>query len=474
MTEEIASRDHAERVATFRHGVIGALAMRAIPPGDLAGELRGLSQMRFRVLDSEVTRTFAVSTLERWLYAYRAGGVEALRPRGRSDRGRGRDIPEALKELLCAIRQEHPSASVPLIIKTLEEDGRAQKSTLKASTVRKLFAERGLVRMAERDDHSPKTRLRWQAAAPDALWHGDVCHGPTLTLGGVRTPIRVHGMLDDCSRYVVALEAHTRETEEDMLGLLVRAIRIHGKPDALYLDNGSTYRGELLKVMCGRLGISLLHAGPYDPQARGKMERFWRTLRETCLDHLGAVTSLEDVNARLRAFLERFYRDKPHAGLMGKTPAEVYAPATRTPTRVTEDKLHDALMVRTRRRVRRDMTLSIEGRQYEVLQGYLSGRIVTIAYSLLDDPIAPFVEEEGRLHPLHLVDPIINGAIKRPPRRPEAETPKTPVVFDPSIVCRSSTVDRDAILADTPAGGGSDLTDNDLDDHDMEAYDDLF
>lgn len=469
MTEEFGPKDHAERVATFRHGVIGALAMRAIPPGELAGELRQLSQMRFRVLDSERTRSFAVSTLERWLYAYRAGGVEALRPKGRSDRGRGRDIPEALKQLLCAIRQEHPSASVPLIIKTLEQDGRAQKSALKPSTVRKLFAERGLVRMAERDDHSPKTRLRWQAAAPDALWHGDVCHGPTLTLGGVRTPIRVHGMLDDCSRYVVALEAHTRETEEDMLGLLVRAIRIHGKPDALYLDNGSTYRGELLKVMCGRLGISLLHAGPYDPQARGKMERFWRTLRESCLDHLGPVASLEDVNARLHAFLERFYRDKPHAGLMGKTPAEVYAPATRTPTRVAEDKLHEALMVRTRRRVRRDMTLSIEGRQYEVLQGYLSGRIVTIAYSLLDDPIAPFVEEEGRLHPLHLVDPIMNGATKRPPRRPGTHPPAPQVAFDPSLICAAQAVAMGAVHEQSPELGDSDIVDDG-----MEGYDDLF
>jgi putative transposase len=69
-----------------------------------------------------------------------------------------------------------------------------------------------------------------------ALWHGDVCHGPSLTLEGRTLPLRLHALLDDASRYVVALEAHHSEREMDMLGLLVRALRRHGKPDALYLD----------------------------------------------------------------------------------------------------------------------------------------------------------------------------------------------------------------------------------------------
>ncbi len=81
-------------------------------------------------------------------------------------------------------------------------------------------------------------------------------------------------MLDDCSRFVVALEAHSHEREEDMLRVFVRALRIHGKPDVLFLDNGSTYRGEVLQTACSRLGINLVHAKPYDPESRGKMERF--------------------------------------------------------------------------------------------------------------------------------------------------------------------------------------------------------
>lgn len=67
----------------------------------------------------------------------------------------------------------------------------------------------------------------------------------------------------------------------------MRAVRKHRPADALYLDNGSTYRGQALSLACARMGTALIHAKPYDAPARGKMERFWRTLRGGYLDHTG-------------------------------------------------------------------------------------------------------------------------------------------------------------------------------------------
>jgi hypothetical protein len=88
--------------------------------------------------------------------------------------------------------------SVTLILRTLRADGRAG-AEVTACTVRRMLAERGLTRTAAVDAEGAKTRLRWQAERPGALWHGDVCHGPTLTLDGARTPVRVHALLDDAS-----------------------------------------------------------------------------------------------------------------------------------------------------------------------------------------------------------------------------------------------------------------------------------
>jgi putative transposase len=443
--DKLVPKDRAERTALFRSEIVGALTRRDFNRGALRKALVELSQERFRPPDSDRTRTYSVTTLERWMYRYKRGGLAALKPSARSDQGRGRRLSAEQKQLLLDIRREHPSASVPLIIRTLELDGRLEKNVLSRQTLRRLYRENGLDRIAARDGKGPKTRLRWQAEKPDALWHGDVCHGPALYIDGVARPLRIHALMDDASRYVVALEAHHAERELDMLGLLVRGIRRHGRPDALFLDNGPTYSGEVLRVACARLGVTLLHAKPYDPEARGKMERFWRTLREGCLDHLGQVSSLHDVNVRLWAFLDQHYHRTPHAGLMGCAPATVYA-TRETPADATDEKaIFDALTVHIRRRVRRDTTVSVQGRDWELSLGFLAGQVVTIGYSAADPDSPPWLEHGGKRHPLHPVDALKNARTKRPPRRPQAEVApekKRNVAFDPPAALLDRAVGR--------------------------------
>ena len=337
----------------------------------------------------------------------------------------------AQRDLLLDIRREFPSASVPLILRTLMLDGRIDKAALSPATLRRLYVEAGLDRIAVRDGDGPKARLRWQADKPNAIWHGDVCHGPALLIGDKRMPLRIHGLLDDASRYVIALEAHHQEREMDMMAVFLRALRRHGAPDCLYLDNGSTYRGDILRTACARMDISLLHAKPYDPQARGKMERFWRTLRENCLDFMGQVSSLHDVNVRLLAFLDQHYHVAPHASLMGKSPSIAYCDAQRPVDDLDEKKIKDALTVTVRRRVRRDTTVSLNGDDFEVELGFLAGRVVSIGYSLAEPMSPPWLEHEGRRIPLRLVDAKRNAQLKRPPRNQSPQSPVRHVHFDP-------------------------------------------
>lgn len=418
--EKLGPVDHGEAVAIFRSEIIGALTRRDLSRGELRAELEEISRRRFRPPESKTTRSFSVATLERWFYAYKKGGLVALHPKGRSDRGRGRDLTPEQKKLLIDIRREHPSASSSLILRTLITDGRLEKGKLTASTIRRFYAEQGLSRIPLRDSAGSTTRLRWQAERPGLLWHGDVCHGPSITVDGVRRPLRIHALLDDASRFVVALEARHTERELDMLHVFVDALRRHGPPAALYLDNGATYRGDILRVACARLGITLVHARPYDPEARGKMERWWRTLREGCLDLIGGVASLHDVNVRLWAFLDQHYHVAPHAGLIGRSPRAVWQQGVQPADgSFDEDRLRDALTVRVKRRVRRDTTLSIEGHDFELDQGHLAGSVVVVAYCPIDNPIAPFVEHRGRRFDLYPVDAVKNRHRARPPRRPQ-------------------------------------------------------
>lgn len=444
--EPLKPIDHAEAVALHRSQVIGSLVCRDLPRGELAQALAELATVRFRSPRGHSSRTYSLATLERWYYAFKAGGLAALHPHARSDRGRARDLNDEQRELLLAIREEHPSASAALILRTLVADGRLEAGAVSVSTLRRLFQEKGLDRASLRHGGKhDKIRLRWQASRPGALWHGDVCHGASLmpkgeAKGGLTT-VRVHALMDDASRYVVALEAMHQEREVDMLAILVRAVRRFGPPDAFYLDNGSTYRGETLALATARMGSALVHAKPYDAQARGKMERFWRTLREGCLDFIGSVTSLHEINVRLYAWLDEHYHKTPHASLMGQSPGAAFAKAPPAPDAFDEERLRKALTVHVRRRVRRDSTLAMDGEDWETDLGFLAGRLVTVSRCLVDPDEPPWLLHENKPFPLHRVDPIANAT--RPRAVDNRDTPHPArVAFDPNRALLNKALGR--------------------------------
>ena len=441
MTDPLKPQDHAERVAHFRAQLLGPLLVGELDRGALRAGLAELSQKLVRPPDSPLSRRYSKPTLERWYYRYRQGGVEALRPAPRRDRGAARALTKAQRKLLLDIRREYPRASAELILRTLASDGRLPANAPSAPTVRRLFAEHGLDRLTlRRTGKTGRVRRRWQAEAPGVLWHADVCHGPTLTSGDTKLPVRIHAILDDASRHIMAIEVCDNEREIEMLRLMVRALRRGPRPDALYLDNGSTYSGGTLATACPRLGMRLLHAKPYDPQARGKMERFWRTLRQGCLDYVGELSSLHDVRARVHAFVEQHYHCAPHASLMGLSPGQVWATHTRHELCLDENTLEKALTVRARRRIRGDGTLSIGGLEWEAAQSFIAGTTVTIARALLETQSAPWVEYKDRRYTLRPVDAVHNGRARRSKSHRTACGVDVP--FDPASVLLALAVGR--------------------------------
>ncbi|MBW2736182.1 MAG: DDE-type integrase/transposase/recombinase [Deltaproteobacteria bacterium] len=442
--ENLEPKDHAEAMALFRSQVLGPLLTRSPKRGELACALQELCCVRFRPPGSNTTRTFGVSTLERWYYAYRRGGLAALKPDRRSDSGRAKVLAAAQRELLLDIRREHRSASVPLILRTLVTDGRLKNGEVSAATVRRLYAEHGLKRIPARQAiyADVRQRLRWEAERPGALWQGDVCHGPALTVNGKKTPLRIHALIDDASRFIVGIEAMSSERESDMLKLLVKALRVHGLPDVLYLDNGPTYTGDTLRIACARLGITLLHPRPRDPQAKGKIERFFRTLREGCLDHLGEMSSLHDVQVRLLAFISKHYHVAPHASLMGKSPLSVWTDHPQPKDHLCEERLAEALTVRGNRRLRSDSTVSVGGLDWQVDGGFLNREIIVVARSLVDPQSPPWIEHEEKTLPLRLVDPKGNAHRGRPKRHARPKVGIDAVSFDPNTVLLDAALGR--------------------------------
>jgi hypothetical protein len=157
------------------------------------------------------------------------------------------------------------------------------------------------------------------------------------------------------------------------------------------------------------------------------MERFWRTLREGLLDFMPRNLSLQEVQQRLDTWLARHYHTQPHASLMGDSPGIAWE--ARQTRLTTEEELSAALTVRARRRVTRDGVVTVEGRRYEVRQGFLAGRLVDVT-SCLVDGLTPTVQVEydGRTYALSPLDEKANAHARRA-LRPATATPTVP--FDP-------------------------------------------
>lgn len=417
----------AEAVALFRMQVLGGLTRRTLARGELRQALRKISAETYIVPGIDRRQRFSVTTLERWYYALRRFGLPGLKPRVRTDRGRARALNEAQKKLVVDIRCQHPSASATLILKTLQQEGRIDDDAISAATLRRYFAQECVQKtMSTRNERAP--RLRWQAESPGTLFHADVCHGPKIRIDGRMMPTRIHALLDDASRYIVAVRVSHTEKEADMLALLVQAWRAWGISDLLYLDNGATYRGQVMATACGRIGTTLLHAKPYDPRARGKMERFWRTLRAGCLDYLNEDCDLETVHARVQHFVAHNYHDNPRASLMGKSSAAFWA--QRKLRSVTEQQIADALTVHHQRKINGDGTVSIGGVLWETMQHFLANKKVNVGRTLLQFNTPPWVEYDKKKYTLRRADPIANGKPRACP------APKRPtgidVLFDPT------------------------------------------
>jgi hypothetical protein len=144
------------------------------------------------------------------------------------------------------------------------------------------------------------------------------------------------------------------------------------------------------------------------------------------MDHLGPMTSLHDVQARLLAFLDEHYHKTPHGGLFGKTPAQAWTGAVTRP--VDEHQLATALTTYTRRRVRTDGTLDGDGTAWQLDEGFLAGAIVTVAVDKTGSA-APVVEHDGRRYVLRPVDAVAAGKTRR--NRPLPAPSTATVAFDP-------------------------------------------
>jgi len=379
--------EYRQALALFRYGLIAEFLQQ--PPGDrgLYARLREKAKGEYNIPGSRRTRV-AAETMRHWLAAYRRGGFDALIPKGRSDRGRPRALPQSVADALTALKDEQPHLSIPQLIRAVVGSGSAPADLhIPASTVHRLLSRAGLMHKRGVEQAS-SDRRRFAFAHAGQLWMSDVMHALSVGVEGQgRRKSYLIAFIDDATRLIPYCAFALAENTPAFLAVFKQALLRRGIPQRLYVDNGANYRSQHLALVCAKLGIALIHARPYQPAGKGKIERWFRTVRAQFLSRLVSAdtASLETLNRTLWAWVEGEYHHSPHRGLEDQTPLDRWAMSANE-VRLPDPQIDlDALFLfEAKRRVQRDRTVSLNGTLFEV-DAALIGETVTLRY----DPGAP-------------------------------------------------------------------------------------
>ncbi len=307
--EEKDRKTLAEQQALFRYGVIADLVR--LPPGTkgIYRRIEEKAEVEYTIPGSARTQV-AAETIRDWIQAYRKGGFDALLPRVRKDAGAARRLPSETSDALVQLKEDRPDLSVQQVIKVARAERLVPADlVLPYSTVHRLLAVRGLTGRARKGDGegNGKDHRRFSFQKAGDLWMSDVMHGPAVsTGGGRRRKTYLIAFLDDATRVIPFASFAFSENTTTFLPVLKQALMRRGIPKRLFVDNGANYRSHQLALVCAKLGISLIHARAYHPEAKGKQERWFRTVRMQLLPMLapGDLTSLDALNRRLWAYVE--------------------------------------------------------------------------------------------------------------------------------------------------------------------------
>jgi len=415
MTASDPDRRHA--IALFRYGLIADLVR--LQPGSkgLYALLMQKAAGEYTIPGSSRTRV-AEETIRDWLKAYRRGGFEALLPKPRADRGQARSLPPEVVDALLDTKEGNPKLSVQLVIREARQRPEVPEDLpLPNSTVHRLLVRHGLMDKPRGAD-ADADRRRFAFAQAGELWMSDVMHGPSVLVGErTRRKTYLLAFIDDATRVIPYAAFALAENTAAFLPVLKQAILRRGLPQRLYVDNGAHYRSQHLALVCAKLGIALIHARPYRPQGKGKIERWFKTVRAQLLTRLGAedTGNLQALNRRLWAWVEGEYHHSPHRGLGGTTPLEQWA-QTGEAVHFPEPglDLDELFLFEAQRKVQKDRTVSLNGVLYEV-DAALVGEKVTLRFDPSAAPERPVqVCHQGKL--IELAKPVetyANCFIKR-------------------------------------------------------------
>lgn len=362
-------------VGLFRYGLIRPLLDDRLTPAERGRLVAELAALDHPGPDGRRVRR-SRTTIYRWLKGYRDGGFDALLP---ASRRRPPSSDAGVLELAVKLKRENLERPATLVWELLATDLAGRGPDRQLPSVRALQRHFVRVGLNRRQVGPVKVRGRFEAAAVNDRWIGDGMHGPHID--GRRAILMA--FIDDHSRLLVGHHWGFAEDTVRLEAALRRGLAARGVPGQVYVDRGSAFVAAPLARACAVLGIQLTHSKPREPEGRGKIERFFRTVRTQFLIEVEqrGVDDLEQLRSWFSAWLERRYHRRVHSET-GQAPLERFA-AGDTPAVPGPALLREAFLWSATRQVTRTATISFQSNRYEV-DPALIGRRVELIFDPFD------------------------------------------------------------------------------------------
>ena len=332
-------------------------------------------------LKSEACGLAGVSrrTIDRWLDCYAQKGIEGLKYQSNPSLSKKKIPDELIKEAIL-LRREVPTRSTPQIIEILEMEGKAPKGFLKRATLQDRLREAGYAKSQMKlYQQSGIAARRFVRTERNDMWQADIKHCGYIN----SKELYFVGFIDDATRYIIHGEFYHDFDQSIVEDSLRKGISKNGLPKRLYFDNGTQFRNRWMERACAILDIKLIFTKPYNPEAKGKIERFNRTLDSFLAEaRLKKPQSLSEMNNLFNIWLDECYHNREHLGI-NSTPEMAYQ-SSKTPLRFAcAPDVAKAFLRSEKRKVDKSGCISFKGKKYEVGLCYI-GRMVEIAYDPAD------------------------------------------------------------------------------------------
>ena len=397
------------QMAHFKFGLIAPVIQGTYPDDSAIAYYRRIaSTPLIRPDGSEFL--YKPKSIQAWEQLYRQGGMDALIRPPRKDKGGARALGgDAISEIYN-LKERYPRLNATQIRLRLIEMGLI-KAKVSVRCIQRFIKNWNL--KSGGLPAGAKDRKAFEEEYFGGLWQADSCHFPHIPDSkGVSRKTYLIAILDDNSRMIVAAGIFFNDNSVNLQTLLKSAVAAYGIPNKFYCDNGGPYINHQLEFICGSAGTVLLHTPIRDGAAKGKIERLFRTVKETWLYGLdtSAIKSIEEFNASLAEFI-RYYNLNNHSAT-GESPMDRYLKTRdRIKPPLSYEWLQECFLHRQRRKVRNDATLSINNTSFDAPMQFI-GQTVEIRY-LPDRLDSAFIFFDKKRFPLRLTNKVENCRTKR-------------------------------------------------------------